>query len=158
MRRPGLLCLNIETVAIFRRKEGDQLSPIPCEGWGQARDQGWCTRIWAAQKNFLVHKGFSSSVSQAQNFKMGIMRTPISYNCWKAQWLKTHQVFRWPLTHGECSGIVTQKESLLWRWMTVRSSHKLLKIKRLIFKIELMLSSLRCRDLGCKGIAVINYF
>lgn len=76
---------------------------------------------------------------------MGIIRTPFSYGCQKAQCINMHQVFRWPLLYSKCSGIVTQKWLLLWRGMIGHPSSEVLKRKRLIFIIGFVFSSLWCR-------------
>lgn len=79
--------LNTETLAILKRKDGDQLSPIPCEGSAQASNYCCCTtdldRLKRTSRFFPEF--LNASMLQALNFKMGIITMLISYSCWRPQ-------------------------------------------------------------------------
>lgn len=133
--------LNTDIFAISKWKDDDQSSPITCGDRVQARNYG-CTMDLCAPRPFRCTRVLPP-VSQAQNFKTGIIRTPFSYSCWKAQHVNMHQVFRWALIYSK--GIVTLKWLLLWRGMIGHPSDEVLRRKRVIFTTEFMFSSLWCR-------------
>lgn len=135
--------LKVDTSAILEW-EHDQLSPITRRAKIQTKGLRCCKmdllKRTSCRTRFLtpLHLRFRMS-------KMELRRASSSYSPWKVQWVNTHCMFQWPLINSKCLGIAIQKGLLLlWKWLTGNSSPKLLKI-RLIFKIERMPSTRRCR-------------